>query len=376
MKLLFFSHTCARTGSELALSHLIHRADRTNIKMAVACGARGELAKTFPDDVHVFNYWHALSFADRAFKNDKLGPWLAKRLFNGVIRLIHQRVRPDAWYLNTILQPDVLALARELKIPCILHTHECELMLSQLKPNDIANMIQYPKLIIAASQCAANVLRILGRQDNIEVCSGLINMDGVNCSSKRSKEIRQDLRIPPAAFVWAMSGSRDTNKDPVGFVRIAAELLKKEPETYFLWIGGCETGYSLYARALAKKLGIDGNISWVPDQAEYYYDYLNLADGFLLTSHSESLSMVVLEAAALGKPFVSFNSGGPKEIFRDGMGVIVNSWSEQELAAGLLQVMHAEIYLNADVSRSRAAEFDVSLVVKHWEGIIRRCITE
>jgi len=371
MKLLFFFHSCGRTGSELALHNLICSADRTKIEMAVACGTRGGLSGTFPSDVSVFNYWHALSLADRAFKSDTLIPWLAHRLLNGIIRLIHSRVRPDAWYVNSLVQPHVLALARKLRIPCILHTHELELMLSPLKSTDIECMINYPKLIIAGSQCAAEILRVLGRRDNIEVCYESIDLRQTKSNPKKSKTIREGLKIPPAAFVWAMSGTRDPNKNPAAFVRIADELLKREPHAYFLWLRGAETGYSLYARALAKTFGIDDKIFWVPEETENYFDYLDLADAFVLTSFKESFSLVTLEAAALGKPFVSFNSGGPKEIFRDGMGAVVDSWNLQDMVAAMLQVMRREIYLNPDVSRVRAREFDVSVIVRQWERIMQ-----
>ena len=73
MKLLFFSPFCGRSGSELALYNLISHADRTNTRMAIACGARGAVSRMFPPDVQVFNFWHALSLVDRAIKNDSRG---------------------------------------------------------------------------------------------------------------------------------------------------------------------------------------------------------------------------------------------------------------------------------------------------------------
>ena len=162
----------------------------------------------------------------------------------------------------------------------------------------------------------------------------------------------------------------------MAFVRIASEILKREPETRFIWIGGEDTGYSYYAKALATSLKTERNIVWISERVEDYFDYLNVADGFVMTSSDESLSIVTLEAAALGKPFVSFNSGGPREIFRDGMGVVVNSWNVEDMAAAMLQVMRGDVYVNADVSRRRAAEFDVSLLVKQWERIVRNYLTE
>jgi hypothetical protein len=200
MRLLFFSHSCARTGSELALHRLICNADRTKTRMAIACGAGGVLAKSFPSDVRVFNYPHALSFGDRVFKNGTPGLKVTNSLFKASIRLIHQRVRPDAWYINTIMQPSVLALALELSVPCVLHTHEFELMLPLLKPGDIELMISYPKLIIAASECAADVMRVLGRGENIQVCYDSIDVGGIKAVAQRTMEIRQRLKTPSALF--------------------------------------------------------------------------------------------------------------------------------------------------------------------------------
>jgi glycosyltransferase involved in cell wall biosynthesis len=376
MRLLFFSPFCGRTGSEMGLYQLIRHADRSDIKMTVACGAKGALSKRFPPDVRVVNYYHALSLAQRAFPSRSLGLWFANFIFDNIIRLIHLRVRPDVWYVNTIVQPRLLALARSLGVPCILHTRELEHIFALLKPGDVEMMISYPKLIIASSQGAANILRVLGRRDNVEVLYTAIDGERFKIDQQESKAIRQGLGIPREAFVWAMSGTRDPNKNPVGFVRIVAELVKQGPSTHFLWIGGADTGYSLYARALATKLGIADKISWVGERADDYLDYLNVADGFVLTSLNESLSVVTLEAAALGKPFVSFNSGGPKEIFREGMGVVVDSWNVEDIVKAMLQVMRGDIYLNEGVSRRRAAEFDVSVLVKQWERIIRKYVIE
>ena len=343
--------------------------------MAIACGTKGSLCRMFPPDVPVFNYWHALSFADRAFQKDSRRLWLTNGLFNGIIRLIHERVRPDAWYINTIVQPRVLTLARELGIPCILHTHEFEFALSNLKPGEIEDMVSYPKLIIAASECAAEVFRVLGRRDNIEVCYETVDLSQIRNDEEQSLSIRKALNIPTDAFVWAMSGVRDIRKNPVTFVKIAAEILKSEGNTHFVWIGGEQTGYSRYAEALARSLKADRSITWVSELTDDYFHYLNVANGFVMTSSDESLSIVTLEAAALGKPFVSFNSGGPKEIFRDGMGAIVDSWNVEDIAKAMLQVMRGEIYTDSNLSRARAREFDIRVVVKQWQSILRQYFT-
>ncbi len=340
--------------------------------MGIACGAMGALNKTFPPDVSVFRYWHALSWADRAFQKDSWATSIADSTFNTIIRRAHNSMRPDAWYLNTIVQPNVLALAQTLQVPCILHSHEFEFALSILKPKDVEQMVQYPKLIIAASECAASVFRTLGRHENIEICHEPIVADQIQSDRGRSEAIRQSLGIPTDAFVWIMSGTRDVRKNVLGFVRTAASLSKKDPRAYFMWLGGAETAYSLYAQALAKTLNLEDRILWVAARDNDYYDYLNVANGFVLTSVDDTFPIVMLEAAALGTPFTSFNSGGAKEFFREGMGAVIDSWNVEDLASAMLQVMNGEIPVDREKTRARAREFDISIIGKRWEQILWR----
>lgn len=384
MKILFFLPRCTRTGSEIALHHLICGADRREIKMAVACGgSTGELFKKFPADVPTFDYTEPLSIAARslasvyhrayrlAHKKWPPLPPLYAAANEGAIKLIHQRVNPDCWYINTLVQPHVLSLARELNVPCILHTHELERMLLPLAPEHIDDLVKYPKLIIANSHAAANVMRVLGRRDNLEVCYAPTEIERVKSSPQERAALRHELGIVGDAFVWAMAGTRDVNKNPVMFVRVAAETLKAASRAHFIWIGGEDTGYSMFARALAKDLGIENKVTWIQPREPDYYDYLNVADALVLTSTQESLSLVAIEMAALGKPIASFNSGGPTEIIKEGMGVVVDSSDEAALAAAMLRVMNGEVYLDPEISRERAKQFDVHGIVKQWEGIIR-----
>jgi glycosyltransferase involved in cell wall biosynthesis len=108
----------------------------------------------------------------------------------------------------------------------------------------------------------------------------------------------------------------------------------------------------------------------VEEREADYFDYLDGADAVVMTSWDESLSMVILEAAALGKPFVSFASGGPQEIFRTGMGAIIQSWDPRDLASAMLRVMRGEIAVSPEACRRRARDFDVGAVVERWQSLL------
>src|SRR5687767_5988454 len=132
MKILFFLPYGGRTGSEIVLYNLICNADRRKMKMAVSCPRGGPLLKAFPSDVPTFT--HSTEEA---------------------ITLIHEQVRPDAWYVNTITQLNLLQLGRNLDVPCVLHSHELELMLFDLTPEAAEEMVSSPELVIASSEAAA-----------------------------------------------------------------------------------------------------------------------------------------------------------------------------------------------------------------------------
>ena len=394
-RLLCFFLTGGRTGSEIALYNLITHADRQTIEIAATCYKGGELMKALPEDIRYFDYstspartiavassvrrttGRALdSVYHRAYYLLHGGPPpLREATSLERIMQIQETFRPDLWYINTVVQPLVLDLAHSLNIPCIVHSHELEGMLIGLTPESVARMVSYPKLIIASSHAAAAMMTGLGRREQIEVCYPTIDISRIKSTQGAAAEVRAHLGVPSDVFLWAMSGAQDPNKNPLLFVEVARSMIALDPRVHFMWIGGLETGYSIYVKEYAKSLGLDRHISWVPAQGEGYYDFLNAIDGFVLTSSRESFSLVTVEAAALGKPVVAFDCGGINEIFRPAMGILIeNSRSASDLVSAMHKVMRGEAGFDAQTARERAASFDVSVGVKPWENLVHKCL--
>lgn len=372
----------------MVLLRLIRRADRAKVQMALACGRGGELLKTLPADVPAVDYTSdattsgvsTLSRLSRRALDSfyyrthtylyRHAPTLTRGAGEQNIARIHESFKPDFWYLNTLILPNVLRLARARGVPCVVHSHEMEQILDHLGADDVDNLVRYPQLVIAASQASANVLRRLGRVENLEVLNEPLETGEIRSDPAAARAVRKTLGIGERAFVWMMSGSRDLNKDPALFVEAAGALSKVDDAARFVWLGGADGGYSVFARRLAASLGVADRITWVEARAGDYYDYLNVADGFVLTSRRDTCPLVLLEAAALGKPVVSFDSGGAREIIEPGMGLVVESWNVADLVAAMLKVMRGEARHDAEVSRRRAAAFDTSVIVRRWEEIL------
>ncbi|MCP9494750.1 MAG: glycosyltransferase [Pyrinomonadaceae bacterium MAG19_C2-C3] len=368
MRMLFFSPYGRRNGAEMVLYNIIRRADRARYEMAVACGEDGDLFNTLPADVRRFPVMASLPVRAYHRAHAKLLP----NISNPVLTMLHRRFKPDVWYINTIIRPDLLRHAVQNRISCIMHSHELEMAFPFMSKQQMSEIIDYPQLIIACSEAAANVLRVLGRTERIEVCYGMVELANVAVEANRRAHLRRELGIAEHSFVWAMSGSHDVNKDAVMFVRVANELLRRKPDTHFIWLGGGENAYSLYVEQLSHRLGISDRIAWLGARTDDYYDYLNVADGFVLTSKYDSFPLVMIEAAHLGMPIVSFDSGGVREFLRDGMGDIVVGGDVVSLIAAMERIMAGETFFDSEIARRRAADFDAPVQCARWESIMRQ----
>lgn len=368
MRGLFFALSAARTGSEIALYNFICHADRSAIDMGVACRYDGDLLKDLPSDVAKFVYGHDSSAA-QILTDIAYIKWRGTLDEDRLIAKIHKRYKPDFWYINTIAQPGVLRQARRNNIPCVLHVHEMETVYQTLKEQDVNNIIEYPRLVMACSQAAADVLQVLGRKQ-VEVCQATIEIADIKSDAGRTKAIRNALGAGDDTFLWTMAGTLDANKNPGLFVEVASKILQERQNARFMWLGGTNNGYGIFAQRKAESLGIADKIFWIAARSHDYYDYLNAADAFVMTSARESLGLVMVEAAALGKPIVSFDTGGAKEIILDGMGTMVDSWNVGGLVSAMLKTMDGEVEFDPQVAKARAAQFTTSAHVNRWQELL------
>jgi L-malate glycosyltransferase len=387
-KILFFTSTSQKTGSETILYNLISNIENKNI---VAVGLVSIFSGTLIENnlsIPVFSfesflnkaYLHTITIIFYFFKNNVLLNIKALKnikqyLLYAFIDKIYKQLKPDYFYINTITLTNILEFASINKIPCILHSHELEQMLIYLSDTDIDRLITYPKLIIACSQSAANLFNTLGRNKDILINYSGINTKNIEAVTREPMSIRHSLGVSGADFLWATSGSTDINKNPVKFVEIVYELTKKRGyAAHFVWLGcNLHSGLSVYCQRYANQLGVDGNITWLASIADesLYYSYLCAANAFLLTSTKESLSLVTLEALYLKKPIVSFNCGGISEIINDSVdGFIVNSWDVSNFVDKMILIMSNSLNHNTQSDHTFKEKFDIKNQIKNWNMIL------
>lgn len=149
---------------------------------------------------------------------------------------------------------------------------------------------------------------------------------------------RTELGLPADCVLVVASGVRHWRKAPELFVRVARRLVETRPDVdwRFVWVGGSDVGG---LEALVAAAGLGSVVSFLghrPDSLRW----VAAADLFFLPAREDAFPLVCVEAAALGRPLVSFVSGGTPELIRmAGCGRVVDFPDVAGAAAAIAELV-------------------------------------
>jgi L-malate glycosyltransferase len=364
MKVLFFTPTGARTGSEMVLWYLMKQLNNTNIESGVYSRQAGELFSNESPTPHTF-----INKSKKGFLYGFL-EGIYHKIFNRTfeenhVRRIHRQFKPDYWYFNTITMPELAQLAVKLNVPYIVHVHEMVSIYDEYKAVDFARMMEQAKMVIG---CSSPVVKQLKQMElgNVQLLHEFVDTQKITVKQPASL-LRQQLNIPADAFIWFMSGTMCMRKG-TDFVPDVLSNLPKN--VYLLWLGS-ESEYGVYH--YVKQRVKNENLNFIALGSKGgtdYYDYLNLADGFVLLAREDPFPLVMIEAAYLQKPIVGFESGGVAEFVQSGMGLVVPAFDIQKLTTAMTDIADGKLLIDKVALRQRAETFDVKNQVSKWQELL------
>lgn len=169
-----------------------------------------------------------------------------------------------------------------------------------------------------------------------EVLRNGISMDVPVCADERGRA-RRRLGIQPNALVLGSVGRLVEVKNHVALLRQMPALLAEHPQLQVVLIGGGPLHDALAQEAGA--LGVAAHLHLPGNRADVA-ELLPALDIFALPSHSEGLSIALLEACRAGLPIVATDVGGNGEVVQDGhTGLLVPAGSAPALHAALQRLL-------------------------------------
>jgi glycosyltransferase involved in cell wall biosynthesis len=187
--------------------------------------------------------------------------------------------------------------------------------------------------------------------------------------------VRQSLAIPADAPVVGTVGRLSEVKRQDLLLRAFARVRSHVPAARLLLVGDGPLLADL--RALASGLGLDGVVHFAGYQAEPQ-SFLAAMDLFALTSRSEGMPLVVLEAWAAGLPVVASAVGGLPALIDSGRtGLLFPSGDETALADALLRLLTdepARRLLGDEGRREATSRYDIRHMAGNYERHYRELL--
>jgi glycosyltransferase involved in cell wall biosynthesis len=188
-------------------------------------------------------------------------------------------------------------------------------------------------------------------------------------------EVRKELGIPVGAVVVAKVARLFEFKGHDDVLDVAPALLKDRPNVRLLFIGGGILRERLEAKA--RELGIGDRVIFtglVPSTR--IPELLNASDVVVHASYREGLARVLPQALISGKPVVSYDVDGTREVVLPGVtGFLAPLADKQRLAEGLAILLDRPD-LRVEFGRTGRAEFTDLFRHESMTAAIRRVYEE
>ena len=184
---------------------------------------------------------------------------------------------------------------------------------------------------------------------------------------------REELGLPTASPVVGIVAALRPEKNHEQFLRAAAIVHAAMPAARFLIVGEGETRPAL--QSLCRELKLEDAVIFAGTRSDIP-ELLAQMNVVTLTSHMEANPVTILEAMAVGKPFVAPRVGSIPESIVDGItGFLTTPGSAEETAERWLQILQSPSLAarQGEAARQRAVEhYSLERMVTGYEELISR----
>ena len=255
------------------------------------------------------------------------------------LRALIRGTRADLVQLNGYVNPHAALAASSIGVPVIwqiVDTYTPSMLRWLLAPL----VRRYSNVVMCTGQAVARIHRMAIRaQDHCVLFYPPVDVEMFRPREESRHRAREEMGLKEDQLVVGTIANVNKQKGLDDFVRAAAALKGRVPESRFVILGATGAAQKSYAtslRELATRLGLRWNMDiQIKDPRDRVAVLASAFDVFWMTSrpNSEGIPTAMEEAMALELPVVTFPAGSIPELVHHGeSGYIVKSRCPDELA--------------------------------------------
>lgn len=216
----------------------------------------------------------------------------------------------------------------------------------------------------------------IGRQTQYYLTGFGTNLEPfLNYDRQRSIQIRKELNLENQRIVGIV-GRVSPQKNPIGFINIAQEVLKVKNDVVFLFVGGGELLGKM--RDIVRDLNLTKKIIFLGVRKDIPEILANF-DIFILPSLWEGLPLSLIEAMAMSKPVIVHKVDGIEEFIKNGInGVVVPLNQVKEFSDKVIYLLDNPKFCRETGRRAKmiAKNYNYKKVAKKIEMLYKQLISK
>ena len=182
-------------------------------------------------------------------------------------------------------------------------------------------------------------------------------------------QLRKEYDIPENCFVVGqVSRLYEKQKNQSFCVKVFSEIVKKEPNSRLVFIGGGDTAF---LQNIAKQYGVADKVIFTGLKTNVG-EMLNLLDVFIFSSNFEGLGIVLIEAQANGLPVVTASHLPDAKILENFDNTLSLNDSLEEWADKILSVRYSRELDNEKVKNQIVeADYEIESATRNLEELFK-----
>jgi glycosyltransferase involved in cell wall biosynthesis len=299
MKVLAVTHEASATGSVRAFIYAIDALRESN-EVEVVTKQGGDLLVDLGPATKL-EPWRGAAQLRRLARIRPLAR-TAPAVERQIARAVIHRARPDVVYVNTAMSAEYVWACQRIGLPCVLHVHEMEPLLSwalsrhQVDCQRLTALVPAP--FVARQLAALGCPRVTTLPGPVDTSVTVLPLSQVPWAPN-------SLRVLTVASTLASKGTHD-------FIDLAGRLpsIEGTPVNY-AWLG---PGDKAELTRLTREKGVS-NLVWL-DPVRNPLDYMAAADLLVHPAHGDLQPLSLLESLSVDTPCVAYSTGATPDILR------------------------------------------------------------